>query len=204
MTKALFLLVTVSSSIASANPRVAALEPQPDGRPGDTAPIATASTLPSTYVSLGGAIGVGGAVDWLYGGTQVEGGYRLTDTLWVRGRLDRAARIGYGAINQSVTVISPEHPHTDAMLGIETRRCHDDAVCLVAGADAGYRFADDNFEGGFTIVPRVGLDLGGRHLRVRPGVEASASFIRQRVGEPELAGMPALGIGFTTEVAYEW
>lgn len=63
---------------------------------------------------------------------------------------------------------------------------------------------DDNFYGGLTMVPRVGLDLGGRHLRVHPGIEASASFIRQRVGEPELAGMPALGIGFTTEVAYEW
>ena len=204
MTKPLFLLVTVSSSIASANPRVAALEPQPAGPPGDTAPIAAVSPLPSAYVSLGGAIGIGGAVSWLYGGTQVEGGYRLTDTLWVRGRLDRAARIGYGVINQSVTIISPEHPHTDAVLGIETRRCHRDAVCVVAGADAGYRFADDNFHGGLTMVPRVGLDLGGRHLRVRPAVEASASFIRQRVGEPELAGMPALGIGFTTAVAYEW
>src|SRR5215470_14212904 len=74
MTKPWFLLVTVWSSIASANPRVAALEPQLDRPPGDAAPIATATTPPSTFVSLGGAIGVGGAVDWLYGGTQVEGG----------------------------------------------------------------------------------------------------------------------------------
>src|SRR5579859_5291003 len=96
MAKALFVLVTVSSSIASANPRVAAHEMAPsDGPPAD-APVTSAEMLPSMDVSLGGAIGVGGAVDWLYGGTQVEGGYRLTDTLWLAGRLDRAARIGYG------------------------------------------------------------------------------------------------------------
>lgn len=203
MTKALFLLVTISSPIAFANPRVAAHEPLPDAGADEAAPVATAPMLPSIYVSLGGTIGVGGAVDWLYGGTQVDGGYRLTETLWLRGRLDGAARIGYGT-SDSFTVISPAHAHTDAMLGVEARSCRGDVVCLVAGVDAGYRFADDNYLGGIAVAPRVGLDLGGRHLRVRPAVEVIAPFVRQRVGDPELAGLPALGIGVTAEVAYEW
>jgi hypothetical protein len=210
MKKTLFAVIVTSSSIAAAEPRIAALEdpipaPVSATAPGDAAPTALAPALPTTYVSLGGAIGVGGGVDWMYGGTSIDGGYRLTDTLWVRGRFDRAARIGYGAVNQSITIVSPQHPHSDAMLGLETRRCRSEAMCLVAGADAGYRFGDSDYTGGVIMVPRIGLDLGSRHLRVRPGIEASAAVVHaHNPGEPALADMPAFGLGFTTALAYEW
>jgi hypothetical protein len=36
-----------------------------------------------------------------------------------------------------------------------------------------------------------------------PADRACFRPVWQQRGEPELAGMPALGIGFTTEVAYE-
>src|ERR1043165_8644053 len=129
MMKTLLALVVTSSSIAAAGPRVAALAP-PDDNAADSAPAAKSIERPEAYVSAGGAVGIGGGVDWLYGAESVDAGYRLTDTFWLRGRFDHVARIGYGAINQSVTLISPEHPHSDAMLGIEARRCVNEMLCF--------------------------------------------------------------------------
>ncbi|HET9993617.1 MAG TPA: hypothetical protein VFQ65_34000 [Kofleriaceae bacterium] len=91
----LFAAVLGASSVAHADTRVAALEP-----PGETPElVATAPALPpaSMYLSAGASFGAEDAADWVAGGAAIAGGYRLTETLWVRGRLDTAARMGYGA-----------------------------------------------------------------------------------------------------------
>jgi hypothetical protein len=92
------------------------------------------------------------------------------------------------------------------MLGIETRRCRTEAVCVVAGTDTGVRFGDTNFTDGVEIVGRLGLDLGTRHFRVRPGIEQSTQLMRSHhPSEPALSDVPlGFGLGFTTTIAYQW
>jgi hypothetical protein len=202
--------VLATCSIASAEPRVAALDLSTTELPAP-APSPTPSHADS-YVSLGTTFGADTAVDWLKGGIAIDGGYRLTDSLWIRGRFDEAARIGYGDVQQvgslpdfsGVSLRAPQHPHSDLLSGVEWRGCSTRALCAVGGFDAGIRIDDDKRAlAGVTTVPRLGLDVGTEHLRFRPMVEASVAW--QRGYDNELGGiLPAFGIGLTTSVAYQW
>jgi hypothetical protein len=202
--------VLLACSIASAGPRVAAL---------DLTSTETTSSAPSTvsradsYMSLGIAFGADTAVDWLKGGTVVEGGYRLTDSLWIRGRFEESARIGYGSVQQvgslpdfgDVSVVAPQHPYSDLLSGLEWRGCSSRALCAAGGFDTGIRLGGDGKHalGGVSTVPRLGLDFGTEHLRVRPMLEANVAWLRGY--DSELGGiLPAFGIGLTTTVAYQW
>jgi hypothetical protein len=158
--------------------------------------------LPSLYLSAGASFGVDDAADWVAGGAAISAGYRLTDTLWIRGRLDTGARMGYGAVNQSITLVAPEQAHVDALVGLETRRCSSPELCLVAGSDAGYRSADSRYGAGVEFVPRIGLDVGGDHLRFRPAIEATVAWLGGF--DTEIGILPALGIGASMAVAYQW
>jgi hypothetical protein len=194
--------ILLTCSIASAEPRVAAL---------DLSSTETEASLPAPsparadrYVSVGGSFGANTAVDWLYGGASVDGGYRLTDTLWIRGRFNESARIGDGAINQGPMLVAPQYPTTEVLSGLEWRGCANRAVCVVGGFDVGYRFGQLRYgHDGVTTAPRIGLDVGTEHLRFRPMVEANVSAPRNY--DTEIQGFwPAFGIGLTTAVAYQW
>ena len=184
-----------------ASTRLAALDPAPaaDIR----SPAAPAAQTEKLYLSLDATGGVDDATDWLAAGGGVAAGYRLNDTLWVRGRLDTSARVGYGAINQGPTFHAPSQAHVDALVGLETRRCASTSACVTLGADAGIRSPDSRYGAGFEIVPRVGLDVGGEHVRFRPAIEAKAAWIRGF--DTEANGvLPSLGIGVSLGAAYVW
>ena len=195
-----FAAVLFASPLAHADTRVAALEP-PSETP-ELVAAAPAPALPSLYLSAGASFGAEDAADWVAGGAAIAGGYRLTDTLWVRGRVDFAARMGYGAVNQSVTLVAPEQAHVDVLVGLETRRCTNPSLCLIAGTDGGYRSADSKYGAGVEFVPRVGLDVGGDHLRLRPAIEATVAWIGDF--DHEVGILPSLGIGASLAVAYQW
>jgi len=211
MNKLVLGSVLVACSIASAEPRVAVLELTP----AETAVVAVPTPPVSradSYMSLGVTLGANTAVDWLKGGTVVEGGYRLTDSMWIRGRFEESARIGYGSVQQvgslpdfaDVSVVAPQHPYSDLLSGLEWRGCSSRALCAAGGFDAGIRIGGGKHAfGGVSTVPRLGLDFGTEHLRVRPMLEANVAWLRGY--DSELGGiLPAFGIGLTTTVAYQW
>jgi hypothetical protein len=180
-------------------PRVAALD-LADDHGGEATPVAPAAKF---YMSAALTGGADDAADWVAAGGGVAGGYRLNDTLWVRGRIDTSARVGYGAINQGPTFHAPTQAHVDALVGIETRHCSSAAVCWTAGSDAGVRTPDSRYGAGFEIVPRLGLDVGSEQLRFRPAIEAHAAWLGGFDNETGGA-LPALGIGLSMGAAYLW
>ena len=181
-----------------ARPRVAALEVQP----ADDGGAATAPAPAKFYMTAAVTGGADEAADWLAAGGGIAGGYRLNDTLWVRGRIDTSARVGWGAFNQGATFHSPTREHVDALVGLEMRRCSSAAVCMTLGSDAGVRSPDSKYGTGFEMVPRVGLDVGGEHLRFRPAVEAHVAWASGF--DTEIGVLPALGIGLSLGAAYLW
>ncbi len=206
MSKTLLALILASSSVAAADSRVAVLDDSTAETPATTPAAAPAA---NAYVAVGAAAGADSSVDWVYGATTLDGGYRLNDKWWVRARLDRSARIGSGPVNRPIELQAPDHAHTDAMVGIELRKCRSEELCGTVGSDVGYRFSNDDYVGGFAMAPRIGLDFGEHNLRIRPGIEGNMSFIHARgpySGEPALQGIyfPALSIGFTTSIAYQF
>lgn len=132
----------------------------------------TPTPPPTRYVELGITAGV--AYPAVFGGPAVEVGLRLDDDspLWLH------------TMVVAGTVDGLEEQTTDSGLllmlraGLEARGCVlDGVVCFVGGVDLGYRHlrmvaefdrvqVDD-----LALSPRVGLDVGLRHLRLRPGAE---------------------------------
>lgn len=88
---------------------------------------------------------------------------------------------------------------TDARVGLEARGCGlDGLICLVDGLDAGYRRERlvAEFDGVHadlaTATVRLGLDLGGKHVRMHASVQSGV----------DQGGWN--GLGLTTGVAYTW
>lgn len=152
------------------------------------------------YVAAGLSTGVGSAVDWLYGGSVIDGGYRLDETWWIHGQLGAIGRIGYGT-TQSFELVRPEAYLYSAQIGAEARGCHSAALCGYAGGDVGYQIGTLRgvSRDGVVVAPRLGLDVGSRNLRFRPGVEMPMSRSAPMEEAPLM-----LGIGVTTTVAYQW
>jgi hypothetical protein len=128
-----------------------------------------------------------------YGALEFDGGYRLSDTpLWIHGRFAQGAlaEIERDTMNSDFT---------EARLGLEARGCVLDGIaCLVGGVDFGYRHemfvaAHDRDTADLAVaIARLGLDIGGKHLRVRPSIETG------------VAQGGWNGLGFTTGIAYTW
>ena len=155
--------------------------------PLSVAATTTEDPAPTTYVQ-GGLMAGGNDGNFTAGGS-VEVGKQVSSLAWVHGSflLGSASQIfatGSGSIMQG-------------RIGGDLMSCNDNgALCAFVGADVGVQAV--NYEGmsdpwfcdsdtgceGDPIsqhstallgVGRVGLDLGGKHLRWRPGVEASAT-----------------------------
>ena len=161
--------------------------------PSLVAPVASSASAPASdsYLELGLDVGYS-AVD-LYNALQLDGGHRLGGgPIWLHARL---AHGGMGNLEQTTM----NSDFTEARLGLEARGCVlSGFACLVGGLDAGYRHERQLTE--FTnaradlaeAIARLGLDLGGRHLRLRGSVETAVS---QRGWD---------GLGLTTGIAYAW
>ncbi len=197
----LALACLLAATTASADPgRVAALDPAAQPELSSTTSATRAPTLDSaTYLSTGVALGADGAVDWLYGATSIDAGYRLNPGWWLHGELSGGARIGYGPVNNAPTIVAPEHFVGDVRGGFEWRACR--VVCGMVGIDAGYRSGDALT--GVQVVPRFGLDFGGEHLRFRPGIELPITFVH-RDPESDVPWLPDAGIDLDLRVAYQW
>jgi len=137
-------------------------------------PSLTASTTPETpdrvYVQAGMTAGADDIVG-LYSGATLEAGYRLNDSpLWVH-----AMMIG----GKGAGIDEPVYDSSMLQLrgGIEARGCLVTAACAVMGVDAGIRNEmlmaeyDNRRTIDAIVATRVGLDLGTRHFRFRPGLE---------------------------------
>jgi hypothetical protein len=122
-----------------------------------------------------------------------------------RGRADRA-----GAMAPNV--------YMSLRVGLEARPCESPALCLIVGLDAAFMtesyvtgtidsgtvlgvFHTIQERGGFALVPRLALDLGGDHWRFRPGVEATLSRTLRHgnFGNSDLDGIAAIAA-----IAYRW
>jgi len=158
-------------------------------------PSLTASVTPDKPEQLyvqGGLTAGGDDIVGLYAAYTLEGGYRLNDSpLWAHAMF--VAGKG-GGVDETVY---------DSYLwqlrgGIEARGCVASAICAVAGVDAGLRHEmlmaeyDSRRATDAIVAPRVGLDIGTRHFRLRPGLEMQFD----RTG--------FAGVGATAGVAYQW
>jgi hypothetical protein len=156
-------------------------------------PLAVAATTtqepePTTYVQ--GGLLAGGNDGLFTAGGSVEVGKRVSPFAWVHasfmmGSAGELFATGSGSVMQ-------------ARVGADLMTCSDNgALCAFAGADLGLQAAQyhgtsdpwfcdsdagdcmgdpiDKSDGGAIGVGRVGLDIGGKHLRWRPGIEASVA-----------------------------
>jgi len=135
-----------------------------------TAAVAHADT---SYVGAG--VTLGGDSVGLYGAYTAEGGYRLSNALWAHGMIAKGGMAG---------VDEPTYASDYFALrgGIEARACVTPAfMCGIAGVDLAARHEvlmdeyDSGKRDGFAIVPRLGADIGGKHLRLRAMSELTAT-----------------------------
>lgn len=144
---------------------------------------------PRGYLQLGGGL----ASSDLYFGyvAKLDGGLALRPWLFLHGGL-----------------LTSEHRDRmldptilDATIGLEARPCTADGVfCAMVGVDVGVRAASMppatsmqvSHDTSLIGVGRVGLDIGGRHLRVRPEVATTLSSGHAREAQATLS------------LAYQW
>ena len=167
-------------------PSLAFAEPAPEQT--DSTPSPTTS-----YLQLGAFIGVDNtSARAAYLAATLEGGHRLGELpLWIRGQLAR------GSVSE-IYQTAESNSYLEARIGMELRGCEPRRiVCLFAGIDAGIRrerlMSDGHqLDGTYNvIVPRVGVDLGNDHVRVRPAFEIAA-------------GTDGVGGGVSLAAAYVW
>ena len=179
-------------SIASADPLSVAATTTPD-------------STPTTYVQ--GGVLAGGNDGLFTAGASVEVGKRVAPFAWAHasfmmGSAGELFATGTGSVMQ-------------ARIGVDLMTCSDNgALCAYAGADIGLQAAQyhgtsdpwfcdgdandcmgdpiDKSDGGAIGVGRVGLDIGGKHIRWRPGIEASVAA----------AGLN--GVNLTQSIAYRF
>jgi hypothetical protein len=180
----LLLVITAAASLL-------ALTAVADAQPALDQPASDAAIPATAYLEPGLEAGIThGAV---YGALELDAGYHLSDTpLWLHGRFAQGI---VGPVDQD-TMTSD---FTEARLGLEARGCLFEGIaCLVGGVDFGYRhemfisrFEHNNADLAVGIA-RLGLDLGGKHLRLRSSIETGV----------EQGGWN--GLGLTAGIAYTW
>jgi hypothetical protein len=175
--------VVGSTSLVHAQPSLT--EPTP------SLVASTTQEKPDLYIQSGLTAG-GDDIVGLYAGYTLEGGYRLNDSpLWVHAMMiaGKGAGVDEPVYNSYLWQLRG---------GIEARGCLIPAACAVAGVDAGLRHEmlmaeyDNRRATDAIVAPRIGLDIGTRHFRLRPGLEMQLD----RTGWA--------GVGATAAVAYQW
>jgi hypothetical protein len=169
------------------------------------ATTAIAHAEPTRYVQtdlmIGGAAPVAGPN--LLGA--VEGGYQLTPGLWGHGELSA----GPAGDDQG------SGSNSQARAGVEGRACFDGRVlCGVLGGDLGVQHGtwtrSDGMENehvtALVLVPRIGVDAGGRNLRARLGIELDEALYgrHQMSYAPTIDVKGTMGLELAAGVAYQW
>jgi len=180
-----------SAATAAATAAAAAAADTPDAAP--RAPGAPAADDGDIRAYLEPGVELGATQGTFYGALQLDGGYHLGSTpFWLHGRFAQGAL----ALIDDRTMSSD---FTEARLGLEARGCALDGIaCLVGGVDFGYRHEmlatrhDTDTTNLALAIARLGLDLGGKHLRLRPSIETSV----------HQGGWN--GLGLTAGIAYTW
>jgi hypothetical protein len=146
------------AAVATAQPAITSTAPEP------------AAAAPSAYLEGGAELGFAqGAIvfgETVEGGVQLDHGPLWAHAMVVTGSAGGVDEISSGSILQ-------------LRAGVEARSCVENRIaCFVGGVDAAYshtQYMGDNGDSdraiGDLIIPRVGLDVGGNHLRFRPGIE---------------------------------
>lgn len=172
-----FASVIASTSLAHAQPSL----------------VASTDTTPQLSYVQGGVTAGDDDIVGLYGGFTLEGGVRLGDSpLWAHAMMITGKGNGIDELVYDSSMLQLRG-------GIEARGCVVSAACAVIGVDAGFRHETlmaeyDNRRASDAIVaPRVGLDIGTRHFRFRPGLEMQLDRTKWLAG-----------IGATAAVAYQW
>lgn len=165
---------------------------------------ATDASAPSTYVQ-GGAM-IGGNDGYVTVGGSAELGARVTPFLWLHGSVT-------GGLADAGLFTVGSGSMLQVRAGADVMSCgHSGVVCAYVGADAGFQhtqfsgyqtslWSGDTSSGNMSIddstsrmigVARVGLDIGGTHLRWRPGLEVA------------VAGDGVNGANITQSIAYRF
>ena len=184
------LVLTVLAATAT----IAAASP-PAVYASDDAPQPAPESYAATGAMFGGDLGVDGQL-------AVEGGHHLDGAWW----LHALAAGGLAGDDEGGGVIR------QARAGIEARSCTTHRIaCAYAGADLGYQsytwhaneyhMSPDEPHHDLIGVARAGFDLGGRHVRVRPGIETYHALAGNTHGEGPLK---LAGLNLTLGVAYQW
>ncbi len=155
-------------------------------------PLAVAATTadepaPTTYVQGGVLAGVTG--EQTVAGASTEVGTRVASVMWIHASFALgSAREILGSTSGSMTQLR---------MGADLMTCNENGgMCAFAGADLGVQHtqimeSSDSHTHALG-VGRVGLDIGGTHLRWRPGIEAS------------LTSNGADGVTLTQSLAYRF
>jgi hypothetical protein len=135
----------------------------------------TTGEAPRTYVLTG--VALGGAASHTLGALTAEVGVRVSDHFVVH-----AEGIGGGI----ASLFDGQGTYLAVTGGIDATTCGDlETVCAYAGAGVGYAASKYTSEGWFggsqmstgatgpVAMLRAGLDIGNKHVRWRPGFEAS-------------------------------
>ena len=129
-----------------------------------------------------------------YSAAIAEGGYKLTDHLWLHA-LVADGKLGGGNDTR----------YLEVQAGIEASTCDGPSVaCVIAGVDAGFDsqiYTSDHYmtdAAGAVLVPRAGLDVGTQHVRFRPTLRVIVDPFTP-VSGGELAGLE-----LSATVAYRW
>jgi hypothetical protein len=135
----------------------------------------------------------------------VAGGRQLAPGVWAHGQLTA----GPAADDQG------SGKNLQARAGVEGHACVQSAIlCGVMGADLGVQHGtwtrQDGMESeqltALVIVPHVGLDVGGRNLRARLGLELDEALLgrHQTSYAPTTDVSGTIGVELAAGVAYQW
>ncbi len=150
---------------------------------------------PTSELSAGASIGF---KEGFEADARVDGEHQLHGPWWLHGMVAVGDAHSFDWNGPPDEMNYPGH-EVMVRAGLESRACATDAVCAFAGLDLGYRdlaFTEDTAhsrpEQGAIVAPRIGLDYGTRHVRLRPGIDAI-------VGRDGYQGLELTGA-----VAYRW
>ena len=175
-----------------------------------TTDTATVAVKPSRYVQAGFMVGAAKPVVAPNVMAILDGGWRLGGgPAWLH------AAVSWGASGDD------QGPGSNLQLraGIEGRMCAwRDVACGVGGVDAGYQSghwsdrndpAHNESSNALVAITRLGLDVGGRKLRARVGLEMDFGLVTERqvasaTGSTRNTAPGIVGIEANAGLAYQW
>jgi hypothetical protein len=185
-----FVVLAITGGAAAADPPSAT----PPTAPAD--PSAPPSAISPTYeLELAGQVGneSGPAVE--YTAASLQAGVRAGPFVWARATLlageARSTLVLFCPVGVPCT--QPTGHIYQARVGLEARGCSTGSiVCGFGGVDAAFTAIQFYSGNVVLLLPRVGLDIGSRHVRLRIALELGVD------GKADVAA------GLDAGIAYRW